>query len=113
VTFAVLFLGCNKSSVNSSQWVNRLLGEISYESTFGHKPDAITHNTLRIGTHLEYVAHLLRNKRVSPALRSVPIHRFSHGIFPHLYKGLIAETIEAKKSIRESNPIFQDIDFNQ
>jgi hypothetical protein len=33
------------------------------------------------------------------ALRSVPIRRFSHGILPHLHKGLIAETIEVKKSI--------------
>ena len=62
---ATLFLGCNKSSVDTSQMVNPILGDISYESKFGHKPDASTDNNLRIKTHLEYVENLLRSKDVS------------------------------------------------
>jgi hypothetical protein len=65
LTVATLFLGCNKSSVDKSQLVNPLLGDISYESKFGHKPNATTDNNLRIRTHLEYVENLLRNKDVS------------------------------------------------
>ena len=45
--------------------VNPLLGDISYESKFGHKPDATTDNNFRIRTHLEYVENLLKNKDVS------------------------------------------------
>jgi hypothetical protein len=36
---------------------------------------------------------------IPPARRCVSLRRFLHGILPHLYKGLIAETIEVKKSI--------------
>ncbi len=48
-----------------NQTVNSLLGDISYEMKFGHKPNAMTDNYLRIRTHLEYVENLLRNKNVS------------------------------------------------
>jgi len=65
ITVATLFLVCNTSSVNKSQMVNPLLGDVSYESKFGHKPDATTDNNLRIRTHLEYVENLLRSKDVS------------------------------------------------
>lgn len=65
LTIATLLLGCNKSSVDTSQLVNPILGDISYESKFGHKPDATTDNNLRIKTHLEFVENLLRNKDVS------------------------------------------------
>lgn len=60
-----LILGFNKSSVDKSQTVNPLLGDISYEIKFGHKPNEETDNNLRIRTHLEYVENLLRNKSVS------------------------------------------------
>ena len=59
------FLGYDKLSVGKSQMVNPLLGDISYESKFGNKPNATTDNNLRISTHLEYVENLLRNKDVS------------------------------------------------
>jgi hypothetical protein len=62
---ATIFFACNKSSVDTSQMVNPLLGDISYESKFGHKPDAKTDNNLRVRTHLEYVENILRNKDVS------------------------------------------------
>lgn len=62
---ATIFFACNKSSVDTSQMVNPLLGDISYESKFRHKPDAKTDNNLRVRTHLEYVENLLRNKDVS------------------------------------------------
>lgn len=91
----LLFLGCHKSSVNKSQMVNPLLGDISFESKFGHKPDARTDNNLRIRTHLEYVEHLLRNKDVSglsPELQANRNHLLNllhdyrtTGLFPKNY----------------------------
>ena len=62
---ATIFFACNKSSVDTSQMVNPILGDISYESKFGYKPDAKTDNNLRVRTHLEYVENILRNKDVS------------------------------------------------
>jgi hypothetical protein len=65
VIVAILFLGCNKSSVDKKQMVNPIIGDISYESKFGHKPNETNDNNLRIKTHLEYVENLLRKKDVS------------------------------------------------
>jgi hypothetical protein len=59
IAVAALFSGCNKSSVHKSQLVNPLLGDISYETRFGYKPDETTDDNLRIRTHLEYVENLL------------------------------------------------------
>ena len=42
----ILLLGGNISSIDKSNMVNPLLGDISYESAFGHKPDATTDNNL-------------------------------------------------------------------
>lgn len=95
LTVVTLFLGFNKSSVDKSQMVNPLLGDISYESKFGHKPDATTDNNLRISTHLEYVENLLRNKDVSDLsadLRTKRTHLldllhnyWTNGVFPKNY----------------------------
>ena len=92
---AILFLGCNKSSVDKSQLVNPILGDISYESAFGHKPDATTDNNLRIRTHLEYVENLLRNKNVSDLSTDLQTKRnhlldllhdyWTNGVFPKNY----------------------------
>ncbi|MFT6866163.1 MAG: hypothetical protein ACJA08_000992 [Cyclobacteriaceae bacterium] len=96
-TFAVitLFFGCNKSAVNKSQMVNPILGDISYETKFGYKPDVTTNDNLRIKTHLEYVEILLRNKDVSDL--SIELQRkrnqlldllhdyWANGIFPKNY----------------------------
>lgn len=65
LTVATLLSGCNKSSVDKSQMVNPVIGDISYETKFGHKPAATTDNNLRISTHLEYVENLLRARDVS------------------------------------------------
>ena len=90
-----LFFGCNKSSVDSSQMVNPLLGDISYESKFGHKLNATTDNNLRIRIHLEYVENLLRNKDVSNLSTDLKTKRnhlldllhdyWTNGIFPKNY----------------------------
>jgi len=92
---AILLLGCNKSSVDKSQLVNPILGDISYESAFGHKPDATTDNNLRIRTHLEYVETLLRNKNVSDLSTDLQTKRnhlldllhnyWTNGVFPKNY----------------------------
>ncbi len=92
---ATLFLVCNTSSVDKSQMVNPLLGDISYESKFGHKPDATTDNNLRIRTHLEYVESLLRSKDVSKLSTDLKTKRnqllnllheyWTNGVFPKNY----------------------------
>ncbi|MEZ4777049.1 MAG: hypothetical protein R3D00_27990 [Bacteroidia bacterium] len=95
LTVATLFSGCNKSSVDKSQMVNPVIGDISYESKFGHKPDATTDNDLRIRTHLEYVENLLRARDVSDLsveLKSKRNHLldllhdyWTKGVFPKNY----------------------------
>ncbi len=60
-----LCISCNKSSLEKSQQVNPIIGDISFEKKFGHKPNQTTDNNLRIKTHLEYVENLLRKKDVS------------------------------------------------
>ncbi|OAQ40671.1 hypothetical protein A5893_06945 [Pedobacter psychrophilus] len=95
LTVATVFFGCNKSSVDKSQLVNPILGDISYESKFGHKPDAKTNNELRIKTHLEYVENLLRNKDVSELSTDLQTKRkqllgllhdyWTKGLFPKNY----------------------------
>jgi len=95
ISVAALFLACNKSSADKSQTVNPILGDISYESKFGHKPDATTDNNLRIITHLEYVEKLLRSKDVSNLSAELKTKRnhlldllhnyWTNGIFPKNY----------------------------
>ncbi len=95
LTVAILFLGYNKSSLETTQMVNPLLGDISYESKFGYKPNATTDNNLRIRTHLEYVENLLRNKDVSTLSADLKTKRnhlldllhdyWTNGIFPKNY----------------------------
>ena len=95
LTVATQFLGCNKPLVDKSQLVNPLLGDISYESKFGHKPDATTDNNLRIKTHLEYVENLLRNKDVANLSADLQTKRnhlldllhdyWTNGVFPKNY----------------------------
>jgi hypothetical protein len=72
---STLFLSCNNSSVKKNQQVNSLLGDISYEQKFGHKPNETIDNNLRISTHLEYVENLLRNKDVSNLSADLKIKR--------------------------------------
>jgi len=95
LTVATLFLSYNKSKVDTSQMVNPLLGDISFENKFGYKPDATTDNNLRIKTHLEYVENLLRNKDVSELSADLQKKRshlldllhdyWTNGVFPKNY----------------------------
>ena len=95
ISVATLFLSCNRSSVDKSQLVNPILGDISFENKFGHKPDATTDNNLRIITHLEYVENLLRSKDVSNLSAELKTKRnhlldllhdyWTNGIFPKNY----------------------------
>jgi hypothetical protein len=62
---AIQFAGCRKESANYLQTINPVIGDISYIKKFGHAPAASTPDQLRIKTHLEYVAELLRQKDVS------------------------------------------------
>lgn len=95
VFVSVLFLSCNRSTVDTSQMVNPILGDISFENKFGFKPDATTDNELRIRTHLEYVEHLLRNKDVGDLTAELQTNRnlmldllhqyWTNGVFPKNY----------------------------
>ncbi len=95
VFVSVLFLSCNRSTVDTSQMVNPILGDISFENKFGFKPDATTDNELRIRTHLEYVEHLLRNKDVGELTAELKANRnlmldllhqyWTNGVFPKNY----------------------------
>jgi hypothetical protein len=95
IAVSTLFLVRNTSSVDNSQMVNPLLGDISYESKFGHKPDATTDNNLRIRTHLEYVENSLRSKDVSTLSTDLKTKRndllnllheyWTKGVFPKNY----------------------------
>lgn len=94
-TVAILFSGCITPSVDKNQTVNPILGDLSYESKFGHKPDAATDNDLRIKTHLEYVEKLLRKKDVSGLSADLQEKRnhlldllhdyWTNGVFPKNY----------------------------
>lgn len=65
--FVVGLLGsCNRQQkVSTTNQINPVIGDISYEKKFGCLPDKNTDETVRIQTHLEYVEQLLRNKDVS------------------------------------------------
>jgi len=95
ISVATIFLAFNKTLVDKSQLVNPILGDFSYESKFGHKPDATTDNNLRIITHLEYIENLLRSKDVSNLSAELKTKRkhlldllhnyWTNGIFPKNY----------------------------
>jgi hypothetical protein len=94
LTIASLYASCNNYSVDTSQSVNPILGDISYENKFGYKPDATTDN-LRIQTHLAFVEDLLRKKDVSDLSKDIQNKRIHHlnllkeyrtnGLFPKNY----------------------------
>jgi len=77
---------------NKKQSVNPILGDISFEKTFGEKPTADVSNELRIATHLAYVENLLRQKELShlpAALKEKRNHALNllhqytvNGVFP-------------------------------
>ena len=65
LTLALFAAGCSSNHNENSQSVNPILGDDSYESKFGMKPDGQSGEALRIRTHLEYVEGLLRQRDVS------------------------------------------------
>ncbi len=95
LTASIFFLEFNISIVDKNQTVNPILGDVSYESKFGHKPNMTSDNNLRIKTHLEYVENLLRQKDVSALSAELQSKRnllldllheyWSKGIFPKNY----------------------------
>ena len=95
VAIATMFFGCNNSAVDKTDAVNSILSDISFETRFGHKPNATTDENLRIKLHLEYVEDLLRRKDVSTLSADLQkkrshlldlLHDYStNGIFPKNY----------------------------
>ncbi|MEO8171569.1 MAG: hypothetical protein ABI581_00745 [Sediminibacterium sp.] len=95
LTVITLIGNSNNPSVDKTQLVNPLLGDISYMSKFGHKPDPETDNDLRIRTHLEYAENLLRNREVSSLPAELKVKRnhllnllhnyWTNGVFPKNY----------------------------
>jgi hypothetical protein len=63
--FTLHLLSCKESGISTSQLINPIIGDISFETRFGYAPDEHTDNTLRIQTHLAYVEERLRSKDVS------------------------------------------------
>ncbi|RRA98549.1 hypothetical protein [Larkinella rosea] len=56
------FAGLRFNQLYFSTTVNPLIGDESFVKKFGHKPDALTDDHLRVRTHLEYVEALLRKR---------------------------------------------------
>lgn len=69
VLFTALLLfvaaGCSRTTVETGESVNALLGDASFIHAFGHEPAADAAEDLRIATHLAYVEELLRDVDVS------------------------------------------------
>lgn len=80
---------------DTRQPINPVLGDASFESTFGQPPTAATNEQLRIQTHLKYVEGLLREKDVSALNEDQQASRtqlldllrnyWSAGVFPKNY----------------------------
>jgi len=82
----------SNAGLTKKQTVNPVLGDISFEKTFGEKPTADVSNELRIATHLAFVENLLRQKELpnqSAALKEKRNHALNllhqyriNGVFP-------------------------------
>jgi hypothetical protein len=91
----VTFMWDYYQPVHSGQTINPVLGDISFVSKYGREPTKETDERLRIQTHLQYVAQLLKDRTVSQrspelkARRSKIIHLLEDyantGIFPRNY----------------------------
>ena len=66
-TAVLLFVaaGCSRTTVETGQSVNALLGDASFIQAFGHEPAVVADEDVRIATHLAYVEKLLRDADVS------------------------------------------------
>ena len=58
-------ISCNNNTSDIKQKVNAVIGDISYNQTFGQQPNKETDENIRLQTHLKYVEQQLRNKDVS------------------------------------------------
>lgn len=91
----LLTLSCNLRTTYTGQAINPVIGDISFITKFGCRPDAATDEDTRIKTHFEYVEELLRQKDVtglSAELRQKRtqlldlLHTYREaGIFPRNY----------------------------
>ena len=62
---AFIAAGCGQKSANTSDLINPIIGNASYEAAFGTHPTATTSDQIRIETHLSFVEELLRSRDVS------------------------------------------------
>ena len=66
VTVCVLSLNCNSAkNVETTGTINPIIGDLSFQSKFGHPPSRTLDEKLRIQTHLEYIEGILRSRRSS------------------------------------------------
>ncbi|MBO9617140.1 MAG: hypothetical protein J7619_30925 [Dyadobacter sp.] len=92
----VLFIAVLKERRSTEGTINPIIGDASFESKFGIRPDAATDDQLRIATHLEYVEQKLRNRdvsRLSAPMRAKRAHLLNllheyrtAGLFPKNYE---------------------------
>lgn len=96
VFLTCLLLICNEASAsNNNDLINPIIGNQSFEITYGFKPAAHSNEFLRIQTHLEYVENLLRSKNTDALTDQEKINRsaaldllhqyWTAGIFPKNY----------------------------
>lgn len=107
----VIFFGISKTSIDTSQMVNPIIGDISFELKYGEKPNENTNNYLRIVTHLEYVENILRKKDVSNLTQEQRIKRKDILDLLHEYwtKGIFPKNYDFKD---QRKPCFIDKDGN-
>ncbi len=96
LALVTIFSAYKRSTIDKSQMVNPIIGDISFESKFGHKPDATTDETLRIKTHLEYVENVLRQKDISQLSFELQIKRERSLDILHAYwtKGIFPKNVD-------------------
>ncbi len=90
--------------------VNAVLGDISYTNTFGVEPDNLTSEEVRIRTHLEFVADLLKEKDTSDLNSSQIENRWKLIALLENYKE--AGIFPKNRHFKTRNPVFIDEDGN-
>lgn len=84
-----------REAIKSTQTVNAVIGDVSYNEVYGYAPTAQTNEVVRIQTHLKYVEQLLRNKNVAGLTNEQKVNRHNllgllneywmAGVFPKNY----------------------------
>ena len=59
---AAVLSGCTLQLAQPSQYVNAVIGDLSFTKTFGTEPTSETDEILRLQTHLKYVEETLRKR---------------------------------------------------